>query len=246
MRSKFTLLFFVVYSACSLLSGTNPSAKAQGSASEPAWPHAMTVNGASVVVYQPQAIDWRDHERLTTREAIAITLPGEKAPVLGTTEISFSTLTDAATENVVLSDPKLLASHFPALDTAQAARIEQQIKEALPAVHARPVALQTVILSLKQHSEPHNADLNNDPPVILYSAKPASLVVLDGDPVLAPVGKAGLSFAVNTNWNLFTDGKDWYLLDNGLWMTAPAYTGPYRPVFKLPQAFATIPADGDF
>ena len=63
---------------------------------------------------------------------------------------------------------------------------------------------------------------------------------------MAPVGKTGLSFAVNTNWNVFTDGKDWFLLNNGLWMMAQAYTGPYQPVFKLPSAFSAIPADANF
>jgi hypothetical protein len=148
---------------------------------------------------------------LTTREAIAITRPGEKAPVLGTTEISFSTQTDAATGNVILSDPQLVASHFPALDTEQAARMEQQIKNALPDIHPVPVALQSVLLSLKERAQPENVALNNDPPAIFYSAKPASLVVFDGEPVLAPIGKTGLSSAVNTNWDVFTGGQGWYL-----------------------------------
>jgi hypothetical protein len=221
-------------------------AQAQNAPSAPAWPHAMTVHGAAVVVYQPQAIDWPNHETLTTREAIAITLPGEKTPVLGTTEISFSTQTDAATDNVVLSNPQLLATHFPSLDTEQATRIQQQIKDALPDVHARPVALQSVLLSLRQQAQPQAAALNNDPPVMFYSARPAALVVFDGEPVMAPLGKTGLSFAVNTNWNLFTEGKDWYLLVDGLWMTARAYAGPYHPVFNLPPAFSAIPSDANF
>ena len=101
----------------------------------------MTVGGANVVVYQPQAIEWPDHKVLTTREAIAITRPGEKTPILGTTEISFSTQTDAVSGNVILSDPQLKASHFPALDTQQAARIEQQIKAALAGHPCAPGAV---------------------------------------------------------------------------------------------------------
>ena len=210
------------------------------------WPHTLTVNGAAVVVYQPQAITWPDHATLTTREAIAITLPGEKTPVLGTTEISFSTQTDAATNDVILSSPQLLASHFPALDTGQAARIEEKIKTALPTIHPSPVALQSVLLSLKQTSKPDEAPLNNDPPVIFYSAKPASLVVFDGEPVTAPVGKTGLSFVVNTNWEVFTDGQDWYLLNGGSWLKAAAYSGPYQAVSSLPPAFSAMPTDANF
>ncbi len=157
MRSQALLLAVV---ACAVYFGeVDLTARAQGSAANPLWPNSIVVNGANVTVYQPQAIEWPDHQRLTTREAIAITLPGEKAPVLGTTEISFATETDAATNNVILSNPQLLASHFPSLDTAQAARIEQQIKAALPDVHARPVPLESVILSLKQQAQPENAEL---------------------------------------------------------------------------------------
>jgi hypothetical protein len=206
----------------------------------------ITVNRASVTVYQPQAIAWPDHERLTARTAIAIARPGEKTTVLGTIEVSFATVTDAATGEVRLSDSKLISSHFPALDTAQAAELEEQIRQALPGVQARPVALQAVLLSLKQPPHAENIPLQNDPPVVFYSNKPASLVVFDGEPVLAPAGKTGLSFAVNTNWDVFSDGKSWYLLNNGLWLTAPAYAGPYRPITKLPGAFSKLPADANF
>ncbi|WP_158932334.1 hypothetical protein [Acidisphaera sp. S103] len=212
----------------------------------PPWPHTLTINGNQVVVYQPQAIDWPDHGILSTREAIAITPPGQTTPILGTTEIDFATQTDAATGNVILSDPQLKASHFPALDTARAAQVEQQIKAALPDVHPQPVALQSVLLSLKDSGQPQNVAINNDPPAIFYSAKPASLVVFDGEPVLAPIGTTGLSSVVNTNWDVFTDGKDWYLLNNGLWMAAPAASGPYQPVAKLPPVFASLPADANF
>jgi hypothetical protein len=227
------------------LFAVNIVALGQTAAPEPAWPHSMTINGANVVVYQPQAIDWPDHQILTTREAVAITRPNEKTPVLGTTEITFSTQTDAA-GTVILSDPQLKASHFPALDTEQATRIEQQIKAALPNIHPRPVPLQSVLLSLKDQAKPDDVAINNDPPAIFYSAKPASLVVFDGEPVLAPVATTGLSSAVNTNWDVFTDGQSWYLLNNGAWMMAPAYSGPYQPVSRLPPAFSSLPADANF
>ncbi|WP_428484495.1 hypothetical protein [Rhodopila sp.] len=238
----------IAWAAVGLLSGFSLPAFAQTAAPAPApaWPHVLTINGANVVVYQPQAIDWPEHETLTTREAIAITPANDKTAIVGTTEISFSTQTDATTGDVILSNGQLLASHFPALDTAQATRIEAQIKLALPNIKPQPVALQSVLLSLTQQAKPDNVALNNDPPTVFYSAKPASLVVFDGEPVLAPVGKTALSFAVNTNWEIFTDDKGWYLLNNGSWMGAAAYTGPWDRITKLPPAFSAIPADPNF
>jgi hypothetical protein len=122
---------------------------------------------------------------LTAREAIVISKPGEKTPLLGTTEVAFATQTDAATNDVLLSDPKLLASHFPApaLDTEQATALGEKIKDALLNVHPSPVALNFVLLSLKQTAHSENAAFNNDSPVIFNCDKP----------VAAPLGQTGLS-----------------------------------------------------
>jgi hypothetical protein len=217
-----------------------------GSTAVPSWPHAMNVHGANVVVYQPQAISWPEHQTLTARAAVSITPPGAPAPILGTIELTLATRTDAATDNVYFSDPHLVSSHFPTLDTAQAAHVEEQIRNGLPDIQTQPVPLQSVLLSLKDQAQPAGVPLENQPPEIFSSDKPASLVIFDGEPVLAPVGQTGLSFAVNTNWDVFSDGKDWYLLNNGLWMSAKAYGGPYQPITSLPPAFSKIPADKNF
>lgn len=246
MRSHWVLPGVVVWFTVFISFGLALPSAAQTPAAAPAWPHTLTVGGATVVVYQPQAIDWPNHETLTTREAMAITLPGDAAPVLGTTEISFSTQTDAATGQVFLSNPQLITSHFPTLNTDRAARIEARIRQVLPDRPLRPVPLQSVLLSLRQQTTPERPAVSNDPPAIFYSTKPASLVVFDGEPVLAPVGKTGLSYAVNTNWEIFTDGNNWYLLNNGLWLAAPAYSGPYRQVTRLPPAFSALPVDANF
>ena len=213
----------------------------------PAWPHSVTgPNGASVTVYQPQAISWPEHKTLTARAAIAITPKGAKAPILGTIEVSFATTTDPAARSVTLDEPTLTASHFPSLDTEQAQQLEQRIKGALPGIALKQVPLDTILLGLKEAPQTARpVAVNNDPPVIFHSERPASLVVFDGDPVLAPAGSSGLSFAVNTNWDVFSDPASgtWYLLNNGIWLAAPAATGPYKPVDRLPPAFSKLPAD---
>jgi hypothetical protein len=228
---------------------SNPAlaqAAAQPVATPPTWPHTNTIDGTTVTVYQPQAIAWPDHTELTARAAIAISRQGEKTPILGTIELTIATATDAATGMVALSDPRLTASHFPALDTAAASAVAEKIKERLPKMQLQPVPLQAVLLSLKEKPPTQDVAVQNDPPMIFNSEKPASLVVFDGDPVLSPVGKTDLKFAVNTNWDVFSDGKAWYLLNDGLWLSAPAFSGPYAPVTSLPAAFRSIPADQNF
>ncbi len=227
------------------------------SAQAAAWPRTVTRDGASVTIYQPQATGWTDRKRLTARAAIAVTPQGQGQgqdhPILGTVELSLITSADDAGGLVQLSDPVLLSSRFPALDTGAAAALDAKLRAALPQMQLRPVPLASVLLSLKQLPAPAVA-LDNDPPVIFASSRPASLVVFDGEPVLAPVGKtagktparSGLSFAVNTNWDVFALNGAWYLLADGMWLTAPAATGPYAPVRRLPTAFNNLPHEPSF
>ena len=223
-----------------------PTQTVAAPAAAASWPHTIRRDGATVTVYQPQAVSWPERRTLTARAAVAIVPAGHKTPLLGTIELSLATTTDTARGVVHLSDPKLLATHFPSLDTAQATGLEAKLRAALPtAMQTREVPLATVLLSLNQ-SPVQPVAVDNTPPAIFVAARPASLVVYDGAPVLAPIGKTGLSFAVNTNWDVFVDRGTWYLLANGLWLSAPAATGPYKQVSHLPAAFAALPKTANF
>jgi hypothetical protein len=182
--------------------------------------------------------------------ALSVTREGNPTPILGTIEVSAPTVTDFEQRWVTFSTPALISSRFPTLDTAEAAQFEARIKAVLAGMSAKRIPLDTVLLSLKSEEEkPGSVATNNDPPLIFRSARPASLVVFDGQPVLAPIGETGLSLAVNTNWDVIfdpTENGTWYLLNNGAWFIAPAFTGPYAPAPRLPVVFSKLPSDGNF
>jgi hypothetical protein len=209
------------------------------------WPHTIVREGASVTIYQPQATAWPDRKRLTARAAISIKRPTDAKPIMGTIELVLATHVDEAAGVVELSDPQLTATHFPSLDTHQAAALETKLRAALPQMQVREVPLTTVLLSLKQL--PVTAvTVNNEPPIIFYSDRPASLLVFDGEPVLVPAGKTGLTYAVNTNWRVFVAQGTWYLLNNDHWFSAAQVGGPYAPVERLPEAFLAMKKDVEF
>jgi hypothetical protein len=213
------------------------------------WPHTLTMRGATVTVSEPQAISWPDHRTLTARAAVAIVRPGAKVPILGTVEVTTSTETDYTTRSVTYFDMKLVSTKSPQLDTAQATQLEAEFRELLPAMGAKRVPLDAVLLSLKTPpTTPKNVALNNEPPAIFYSARPASLVVFNGEPVMTQVTGTNLKFAVNTNWEVFNDpvGNMWYLLDNGEWLTAPSASGPWTAARSLPAAFNSIPGEKSY
>src|SRR5262249_9807267 len=162
---------------------------------------------------------------------------------------AFATQVDFLDRAVIRSAPTLLSSQFPTVDTARAEQVEQRIKAEMAFVGPKRVPLAMVLMSLRHGAErPPDIGLNNEPPRIFVSTRPASLVVFDGEPLLAPIAGTSLSFAVNTNWDVFSDAttRTWYLLNNGAWLMAPLATGPWTPAGKLPPAFAALPADASF
>ncbi len=92
-----------------------------------AWPHQISVNGAEVTIYEPQAIDWANHATLRARAAIAVTPAGQHQPFLGTIEVSGTTAVDTGNDVVYFTNPTLLSSSFPSLDTAQAYALQQRL-----------------------------------------------------------------------------------------------------------------------
>jgi hypothetical protein len=213
------------------------------------WPHVVSGENGTATIYQPQVISWPERKTLNARVVIGVTPTGAKAPILGVVEIAFATYVELAERIVILTEPRLVSSRFPSADAAQAAQIEARIRTAVANLPPKTVPLATVVMSLREQTEkPPEVALDNTPPRIFVSARPASLVVFDGEPVLAPIKGTSLSFAVNTNWDVFSDpdSKTWYLLNNGGWLAAPDAKGPWMPAGKLPPAFNALPADANF
>ncbi len=214
------------------------------------WPHTVSGPNGSAIVYQPQVISWPEHRTLNARAAIGVTPPGAAVPVMGTIEVAFTTDTDMATRTVALTEPRLVSTRFPTADTAQAVQFETRIRAAVAALPVKRVPLDAIVLSdgAQAAAPAPNVVLENAPPRIFVSPRPASLVIFDGEPVVAPVTGTTLSVAINTNWDVFQDSttKTWFLLVNGGWLAAPDAKGPWVPAGRLPPAFSALPADANF
>ncbi|HLX27194.1 MAG TPA: hypothetical protein VKV24_01750 [Casimicrobiaceae bacterium] len=226
------------------------STSAAGSASSGAesWPHTITTERGSAVVFEPQVLSWPDRRTLNTRIALGLTPRGAKGPTLGTIEVAWTTDSDVAARTVTLTAPKITSVNFPSATPEQLQHFEQSIKIALDAMSGKEVPLDTVLLSLGDGETVPQAEVKNDPPAIFYSSRSASLLVFDGEPVLAPITGSSLQVVVNTNWDVFVDPADntWYWLNNGAWLKATDFKGKWSPAGFLPLAFRKLPADANF
>ena len=83
-------------------------------------------------------------------------------------------------------------------------------------------------------------------PRVFVSETPAELILLDGEPKLDPIKGTKLSWATNTQSDLFRSAADqrYYYLVAGRWFRAEKLDGPWQfATTELPDDFKKIPPD---
>jgi hypothetical protein len=215
-----------------------------GFAQDVGWPREKSNASGTLIYYQPQLDEWKDFRRLDARMAVSVKPTGDQ-PTLGV--VSFRARTDANldTRNVVVSRLEIISVRFPSLDAAKAAAMEALVRNFLLPSGTLNINLDRLLAALDQ-SKPASLPavaVKNDPPKIFVAYDKAILLLVDGDPVRAPIEKSSLEYVVNTNWNIFFD-KDqskYYLLNGRQWLSATTLDGPWQATAKLPEAMASLP-----
>jgi hypothetical protein len=208
----------------------------------PPWPRLMEKDGHRLILYQPQLQSWQQFRDLTADTAVSLTPKGGK-PALGVVSWRATTLTDTQTRLVVINDIVLTSARFPSLDAERAAAMEQLLRTTFP-VAGMTISLDRMLAGFKlaQAAVPAKP-INTDPPPILVSTKPAILLFVDGDPIRVPIEGTRLEFVVNTNWDLFYDKSNYYLLNQKTWLKAKELSGPWAVTTTLPPAMSKLPSN---
>lgn len=223
----------------------------QGSEGQPAqdigWPRQVTKDGATLVYYQPQVEDWNNHTTLTVNMAFALR-SGNTDEVHGVATLQCGTLIDKEERTVYLKNMTATSVRIPSVEATKAAGWETLFRKLFP-VEGETISLDRLIADIEQNTSPaKTVELNNDPPSIFYSARPAILLIVQGDPVLSPVPKTDLRFVVNANWDLFYDKKQkqYFLLAENAWFSAALLSGPWTVTRSLPKDMSRLPAGENF
>jgi hypothetical protein len=116
----------------------------------------------------------------------------------------------------------------------------------LPADFAKipPGAAQAVVLaSVPDTSQAQLAVLANSVPATATVNRRDARIELayDGEPKFKPIEGTHLSYAVNAQLPVVVASSNYYALDNGVWFTAPAATGPWAVAAEVPEEIYTIP-----
>ncbi|MEJ8474567.1 SH3 domain-containing protein [Roseibium algae] len=96
---------------------------------------------------------------------------------------------------------------------------------------------------------PAQAFPDTGPPEVVYSDKPAEMILFEGEPKLEAVDGTKLEWASNTDSDVFylKETSTWYILVSGRWFKSASLEGPW--VFTtpdLPADFLNIPEDAPY
>jgi len=231
-------------SRCLLAIVLTVSVCAAGFGQDLGWPREKSNASGTLIYYQPQIDEWKDFRRLEARMAISLRPVGGQ-PTLGV--VSFRARTDANldTRNVFVSRLEIISVRFPSLDAAQDAAMEPLVRNFLLPSGTLNINLDRLLAELDEakHGSAPAVAVRNDPPKIFAAYDKAILLLVDGEPVRAPIEKTSLEYVVNTNWNVFfaKDEAKYYLLNERQWLTSTALDGPWKVTSKLPKAMASLP-----
>ena len=241
--------FVAVLCCFTLLCGCGPKnvkQTAEQAASTPTgdWPREITGNGNRLTYYQPQVDGWTDYRRLDGRVAVVLTPSGGQS-VPGMITLQAQTDTNFDERTVAIHDIRVTSALFPSLDDATQQQM-RSLAEGLFPKDAVLISLDRMLAAAEDEATPgQKAALKTNPPKIFVSTEPAILLLVDGEPVRAPIPETSLEVIVNANWDLFFDkaGHQYYLSQAPLWLQTSTFNGPWTIAKSLPGDMAKLPDD---
>ena len=214
---------------------------------DPGWPREVVKDGATLTYYQPQVDSWQDYREIKARVAFSLTSP-DAPKALGVASLSARTVADKETRTVVVKTISIDDVRFPSLNEEQEKAAAKTFGKLFPTA-GLTVSLDRIVAELDSNAvSAAPIDVKNEAPRIFLSNEPAILLLVDGEPVYAPIEGISMKYVVNTNWDLFWNETTahYYLLDEMTWLTSQKLDGDWVPVRSLPAEMSNLPSGQNF
>ena len=219
----------------------NLAQSAQGT--DAPWPREAEVGAEKISIYQPQLDSWEGDE-IRAYAAVALQNKQERKTKYGVVWFTARTEVDKVNRQVTLDNFQITKIRFPTMASKEA-QYQTFLQEKLPG-KTKIIALDrlesALLASESADSRIHALPVNNDPPRVIFSAKPAQLVLIDGPPKLRDIGGTNLRLVLNSKSTIIIDdeeGKRYLSVMDG-WMEAPDLELPWTYASKIPDDMKEI------
>jgi hypothetical protein len=212
-------------------------------AGEIGWPVEIDAEGGwTVTLYQPQ-VDGMDGNDLQSRAAVSVVGPAVPGPAFGAVWISARLEVDRAARTVRIDSVEVPDVRFPEASDEGKEKLARLLEREIPRWDLE-ISLDRFIASLEMiENNPSVDGLKHDPPAILWSATPAVLVSIDGEPELRKNPwlrgqKHDILHVANSPFPILYDtrGELYYLYGGGeLWYRSKDALGPWSVTRAIPS-----------
>ncbi len=209
-----------------------------------AWPRKASHGSETISMYQPQVETWKGDE-LRAYAALAVTSAANKTTKYGVLWFTARTEVDKVNRQVTLDDFQITSVKFPTMEARQA-EYQTFLQAKLPK-YAKMIALDRLEAALaaadSEQAGVEALPVNNDPPKVIFSAKPSLLVLIDGPPKFRDVGGTRLKLMLNTQATILLDtetGQYYLNVMDGWLQTADLVSGSWSYVTKIPEDMKEI------
>jgi len=201
------------------------------------WPRTIASGATKILLYQPQVDKWEGNQ-IQGYAAVAVENSASGLPIYGVVYFTARTEVDKVNRLVTLDNFKVTRGNFPtaADQTPAYLRTLQQAGNDKVQVIALD-RLEAELATTEAEKRGASYSLKNDPPRIIFSTKPAVLVLIDAAPVLRALEEQDLQRVINTRALMVFDKKKgtYYLYVMDGWVEASAPEGPWSVAKHLPH-----------
>lgn len=212
------------------------------------WPQELTVDGGTIVTYQPQP-ETLDGKTLTGRAAMSIEMDNAKEPIYGVFWFSSTIETDRDEDLVTISGVHVTRVAWPDSKDTGEQQFTLVVENALEgAVFEGSLSALGSALSTSEKVKESLEDINNDPPKIKFSDQLSVLLLFDGEPIFKKLEGSPYERVLNTALAVVRDtrSKQHYLTSGSLWYQAKNVLGPWQATTNPPaDLVAMIPKSDD-
>lgn len=236
MKFVAVLLLLITSASSSFAQSTAGGSSSQNAAStDSGWPRKFGSGGYSFSVYQPQIEQWQGN-RIEARAAVAVLDAQSHQSTYGVIWFTARTEIDKIKRLVTMSDFRITRVNLPG--SPDKAGTYQVVMQERAAKAGEVIALDRLMADMAagpRDTENSGFQLRNDPPRILFSTRPAILILIDGSPVLRAVANTGYRRVINTRVLILESNSKFYLHLMDGWMESGAATGPWELARSSPD-----------
>ena len=207
-----------------------------------AWPRDAERGDEKISMYQPQIEAWEDNQ-IHAYAAVSVENKSRKETKYGVVSFTARTEVDKVNRQVTLDNFQITKLQFPTMKDREA-EYQAFLQSKLPA-KTKVIALDRLETALEASNAARDIKglpVNNDPPRIIFTTKPALLVLIDGPPKFRDIGGTDLQLALNTRSTIVLDGQKgkYYLNVMDGWMEASDLEGAWSYLSKPPKDLQEI------